>query len=66
MELTKHIDKSGLTVIEYAKAVGVGQVTMYRALQGVFSPETAQKIFDYSEHKVELIIKPKRKDANNG
>lgn len=63
MELDKHIKNSGLNVTAYAKAVGVGQVTIYNALKGIFSPETAQRIFDYSNEKVELIIKPKRKDT---
>ncbi len=61
MELKEHIYKSGLNVTEYAKSVGVSMVTIYNALKGSFSPETAQKIFDHSDGKVELIIKPKRK-----
>lgn len=64
MELSKHIEKSGLNVGEYAKAVGVSHTTIYNALQETFSPDTAQKIFDYSEGKVELIIRPKHKEKD--
>jgi len=60
MELKKHIYKSGFNVTEYAKEVGVSMVTIYNALKGCYSPDTAQKIFDYSEGDVELIIRPKR------
>lgn len=61
MNLKKHIEKSGLNVTEYSKNVGVSQVTIYNALKGIFSPDTAQKIFDYSDGKVVLIIKPTKK-----
>lgn len=62
MNLVTHIKRSGLNVCDYAERVGVSHMTLYNAINDKFSWQTAQKIFDYSEGKVELIIKPKKKD----
>lgn len=62
MELKTHIEKSGFNVGQYAEEVGVSPATIYNAINGTFSPDTAQKIFDYTIGKVELVIKPKRND----
>lgn len=60
MELSKHIEKSGLNVTEYAKDVGVSMATIYNALRGLYSPATARIIYVYSNHKVKMIIRPER------